>query len=168
MELTRTQKVSVVVVSLAASFAAGRFATPAKVVIKTETVTVEKLVKDDKSNIKVKSDKHYKTVKTETTKPDGTKVVTSTTTIDDGTIKDTKVDDNTNDTVNTDTKSEKTVVNNTGRVTISALAGISPFSLVPQTPFYGAQVQRNLLGPVVVGVFGLNTGQAGISLGLQF
>ena len=83
-------------------------------------------------------------------KPDGTVI---TTTKEDSTTKeDTKV----KDSITIDTRRSK--------INISALAGTG----FPLSPVYGIAANKELIGPVTVGIWGLSNLTAGISLGLNF
>lgn len=59
---------------------------------------------------------------------------------------------------------KQSVVPNPSLYTLSAL--ITPG--IGRQPYYGASIQRKVLGPVSLGVFGLNNGNVGISLGVSF
>jgi hypothetical protein len=151
-----TTKTMVIIgaVALLTAFAAGRWSAPQKV--KIQTVEVEKKT-DDK---KVDKDDHKVTVITEVDQPNGTK--TKTTTIKDD--SDTKVVDKKTD--DTTTKTTIDVEKSSSKVTISALAALNVTK--PGLPIYGASITRPLLGPVTMGVFGLQNGTAGVSVGLTF
>lgn len=142
------------VVALLVAFAVGRWSAPEKV--KIQTVTVEKKTDDKKTD----TDDHKVTTITETDKPDGTK--TKVTVISDN--KDTQVvDKKTDDLTQTTTKE---VDRSSSKVTISALAAVNVTKL--GVPIYGASVSKPILGPITVGIFGLQNGTAGVSVGLSF
>lgn len=160
MEIQTRYKVIIVVVTLAGSYAAGRWASPTKVITEIKTVEVEK--KTDQTVADVKKQKHKKIVIVASEKPDGQKDSTTTITDDvssDSNSKTTQVDTE-NKTV--DNKHEED--HPEPKTTIAALAGISTRDGQIQ---YGAQVYKPILGPFGVGVFGLGNATDGISCGLS-
>ncbi len=146
--MTPKVKYGLMVFGLLASFAAGRYTTPEKIVIQKEIVEVEKKVEDKRKEI----------VKTEVTHPDGTKEITTKTVVDSTTKTDS-------------TKTDKELEERTAassKVSISALVG-APLSLSgPITPVYGGHIHRPLLGPISLGLWGLSNATAGVSIGLTF
>lgn len=146
-------KVLLVVISLAVSFAVGRFLTPVKTVVETKIVEVTKTDK------KVDKETHTKTTIVETKHPDGT--VTKTTTIS----KDTDLKKDTTTTSSESSDTTKTVQRDSGFLLVSALGGVNVTNGVPS---FGASINKNLLGPVSVGLWGLNNGIVGASVGLKF
>jgi hypothetical protein len=160
IQMQTKYKVIIAVVALAVSFAAGRFLAPIKTITVVKTVTV-----DNKTNQEaVNEAQHTKTTTTETDKPDGTKTITSVTTND----TNTQTNDKSTDSSTTNTTSSKTVERSTARLTISALAGI-PISFGSSvTPIYGAQVQKDIIGPINLGVWYLSNNTGGLSVGVSF
>lgn len=160
MEIDLRYKVLIVVVALGGSFAAGRWASPTKVITEIKTVEVEK--KTDQTVADVTKHKHKKIVIVASQKPDGEKNSTTT-------ITDDADSNNTSKTTQTDT-SDKAIDNKheedhpEPKTTIAAMAGISTRDGQIQ---YGAQVYRPILGPFGVGVFGLGNVTDGISCGLS-
>jgi hypothetical protein len=120
----------------------GRYLQPAKVVTKTQIVT-QTVVHD-----------HIHTVTITVTKPDGTK--TTTTTTDNNSVSDKDTQSNSS-TVTTYSKPDWKV---------SGLAGLQLTNL--HSPVYGAEIDKRLLGPIFVGVWGLTNSTAGVSVGLEF
>jgi hypothetical protein len=152
--MTTKQLIIIGVVLLLTAFAVGRWSAPEKV--KIQTVTVEKKTDDKQTAI----DDHKVTTITETDKPDGTKV--KKTVISDN--KDTHIEDKkTDDLTQTTTKETE---KSSSKVTISALAALNVTK--PGLPIYGASITRPILGPITVGLFGLQNGTAGVSVGLTF
>ncbi len=150
-----TKQIAIVgAVALLTAFAVGRWSAPTKV--KIQTVEVEKKTDDKKVNV----DDHKLTTITETDKPDGTKV--KTTTIADD--RNTKVEDKKTDDVSKSVVEE--LDKTTSKITISALAALNVTK--PGLPMYGASITRPILGPITVGIFGLQNGTAGVSVGLTF
>lgn len=135
------------------SFGAGRYSVPTKV--KTETKVVQNKVKDENKKIAKKKHKTTTIIK----KPDGTK----TTTITEDDASDTEDRTKVTDNKNSDTSKE--VVKSGGSLNISALAARDP-----QTGqlTYGAQVIKDIIGPINVGLFGLANGTVGGSIGIRF
>lgn len=95
---------------------------------------------------------HTKTVITTVKKPDGT--VTTVETVDSKTKAKTEA------TASLETP-KKQLTN------ISALVG-NDFSKSPIIPLYGISIQREIVGPLTVGAFGLTNGTIGVSIGLNF
>lgn len=141
-------KFIIVVVALAVSFASGRFLTPVKTVIKT--VEVEKKTED------THKEKHKKTTIIE--HPDGSKE----TIITDDVESDKKTKDETKNTSDTE------ITRSSSRLNISALAGGQISFSQPMPLALGASVTKDILGPVSVGLWGLNNGMGGVSIGLSF
>ena len=142
------------VLILAVVFAVGRYTAPEKVRVETKIVEVEKKTEDKNT----KKNEHKKVVIVKN--PDGT----TTTTITDDTNTDI-TDHKTDDIAKSETQSKETSKGDNS-VTISALAGINV--LHGGTPIYGGQISKPLLGPVVIGVWGLTNATGGVSLGLRF
>jgi hypothetical protein len=163
MTLTRKSKIIIVIISLAISFATGRYTVPEKVKIETKIVTVE--AKTDDKKVNVVDDKHVKTTVTETDKPDGSKTVT-TVTQDDSVDKDVTADKST-DSIQKTSDITKTVTKGSSPVTISALAGVS-VSNTSGGIVYGASIYKPVLGPIGIGLWGVSSGQVGASVGITF
>lgn len=85
----------------------------------------------------------------------------------------TKRPDGTVQTVSTtDTSSQTqtssiTVKTPGSKANISLLAG-TDLSERPLAPVFGVSITKEVLGPISVGIFGLNNGVAGVSVGLSF
>jgi hypothetical protein len=161
MDLTQKQKIIITSVALLTAFAVGRYSTPTKVKIVTQTVTVEKKVDTTQTN--TDSNKHLTTVKTETDLPDGTKTIVTKTELTDDTKKKTDTKDVTSDTINTTVSKE--VTRGSSPVTLSLLAGAQ---LTGFTPVYGGSISKEVLGPITLGAFYLSNTTAGLSVGLTF
>ncbi len=145
--MTTKARVLIALILLAVSFTFGRYS----VDVKTEESSK---VTDTKQ---IDREKHVKTVVVVNELPDGTKH-TETTTTNDTT---TKIDAS---TTTTDVKSITPVKRST--LNVSLLAGTNLNE--PFKPTYGASITKEVLGPITVGVWGLTTGTAGISLGVDF
>lgn len=160
--MTTKIKVIIVSISILTAYAFGRYSAPEKIITETKIVEVEK--KHEETKTDSDRDKHKETTTVEKTLPDGSKE--TTTTVVEDTHSDKKTDKSADSDRNTTTDTKKEVVNSSGRVTISALAGAPITSL--GTPVYGGSVTKNILGPIVGGVWALTNGTVGVSLGLQF
>jgi hypothetical protein len=165
MELNTKQKVGIAIFVVAGAFATGRYTVPVKTKTEIKTVEVQKIVYRTKKD--TTDQRKKKIVIVENKQKDGseTKVTTIT---DDGTTKSIA----SNDTTKSDDhqkEEKKEIVKESGHLTISALAGTN-FTGIPasQGVLYGGIIQRNLIGPVVIGVWGLSSGTGGASLGLEF
>lgn len=150
-------KVLIVVGALLSAFAAGRFSTPEKIKVETKIVEVEKKRKD--TNLNKKSKKTTKTV----TRPDGTKE--TTTVVETDTKKDTK--EVTERDKKTDSVTETTKGGNKTSISVIGGIGLAPGTVAP-APAFGAHVQRQILGPFTLGIWGLSNVSGGVSLGIMF
>lgn len=163
MEINQKTKIIAVSVALLASFAAGRYATPDKVVTITKTVETDKKSDVTKTDINKKTRK--KIVIVETKKPDGTDQ--KTTTITDATDTNNKSDSVKSDISKKDDETSKTVTKG-DKVTISMLAG-AQFNVTNGSPLlYGGSITKPVLGPITLGIWGLSNASGGFSLGLTF
>lgn len=146
-------KVLISVVVLVITFATGRWSATQKTVTTTKTVAQT----DVKANTK---DTHTKTTITETKQVNGASM--RVTVIDQ--VSDDKSTEN-DDTVT----SQKTVSVpvSKSKLNISVL-GAEDFSRGFTQPTYGLSVNKEVLGPLTVGAFGLMNGTVGISVGLDF
>jgi hypothetical protein len=164
-------KVIIVVSALAVSFASGRYLTPVKIKTETKIVEVEKKTQDTKESNNKHT--HKTTVVTETDKPNGEKDKVTTVTEDTGVV-DTK-DNKTaiDDKVNSDTTKEEKKEGGKTSVALMAGAQVNPNMLstpsLTTSPFvFGAHVQRSIIGPVTIGVWGLSNLTFGASVGILF
>ena len=155
-------KVIVSAVVLAAVFAAGRVSAPEKVRVETQIVEVEKKKTDTKTA--TDRERHRKTTTVTEKLPDGTKRTTTTTT--DDTQTDRKTDSSTSDVIAKKEDTSKEIVRGDSKVSLSFLAGLKVTD--PKTPVYGACISKPILGPVTVGLWGLDDKTVGASIGLQF
>ncbi len=137
--------------------------TPEKVKIEEKVVYQEKTDKTKETDTEKK--KQVVTVKTEETKPDGTKTIV-TRTEENTDIARTTLSKEQIDKTLTEERS-KLVEMGRNRVTISALGGLDLTDL-KKSPTYGGHISKPLLGPIAMGVWGLSSGTGGVSLGLQF
>jgi hypothetical protein len=105
------------------------------------------------------------TVKFVTIKPDGTRTI-ETKTYDTSLIEITQNGSiNTEKDTTTDTTKEKTVEysKNEFLVSIGVQSNIQQLQ-----PSYGLHIEKRLIGPVYLGVFGYTNGSGGLNLGLGF
>lgn len=142
------------IILLAGTFAFGRYSAPERVRIETKTVTVEVEKKTQNTDIK------QNTKTTTVIKPDGTKIIDTTTISDTDTKTKTDIDQttSTDTTKETDKSSSKLIIEGLASTTITNPSGIT----------FGGHISNNLIGPVRIGVFGFTDGKVGISLGFQF
>lgn len=158
-------------VAVLTAFAFGRFSAPEKVKIETKTVTVETQKKETLDATKQVDDKNRR-VETETTelvRPDGskeTRTKTVETTQDQSTRETEHADSETRESTRA-TEVSKEITSKTGRISIVVLGGFKLNDLT-SGPRLGGYVGRNLLGPITVGVWGMNDLSGGIALGLSF
>lgn len=143
-------KIIISVVVLLTTFALGRYSAS-----KPDT-TFNQTTQTD-TNKHVDKDTSTHSVATTTKAPDGTiktVVITDIVSKKDTTIqKDIKTDT----TATSTSKSDK--------VTIALLGGLNT---ITRLPVYGGSVSKELLGPITIGIWGLNNGTIGMSAGLEF
>lgn len=131
---------------LSVAYGSGRYLQPAKVVVKTETVTKEvEVVKRD-----------VQVIVKEVRAKDGT-VTVETTTIDKSTESTDK---------SSLAKTSKEVTNTKPQWKASLFAISKDSSLA--NPAYGAIVERRILGPIHAGLYANTDKQFGVSIGLEF
>lgn len=144
-----TNKIIVFTVISVGAFALGRYSVPEKVRVETKVVEVEKK--------EIKKDKKSETVIVKVTKPDGT--VEEHTTIVSGETTDI------NKNVNTVSNQNSEIVRGDIKLSVSALVGTD---LSTNNPVYGASLTTPVLGPILLGAFGLTNKTFGLSVGLTF
>lgn len=154
--MTKT-KVILVILALVATYAFGRYSAPTKTITEVKVVEVEKKTSDTEAN----RNKHKVTETTETTYPDGRKEVKTVVTEDSNTDK--KSSTTSDSSKNSDSKT--VVESRAGKITISALAGLT---FPNTTPVYGGHLTADVIGPISTGVWALSSGASGISVGLSF
>lgn len=154
-------KIIIFITALLISFAAGYALTPTKTVIKTQIVEVEKKSTDNSTD--VGKDVKKTTTTKEVTKPDGTKE--TTTTVTEETKTDKKTDQSETDTDSKTETSSKEIERLSSRTNLSLLTGADIHNAL--SPIYGASVSKQILGPISLGVFGLQNGIFGVSIGLS-
>lgn len=135
----------VLVIAAVVGYAFGRYVQPARIEIRTETVTKEV------------ETKHNNIVTTEHTvkQPDGT-IITDTE------IKDTSFETKKE---TQDVKSDTVVQNAKPQWKVNLM---SNFQAGPLSYLYGASVERRILGPVFVGAFGNVDQKYGVTVGIEF
>lgn len=162
-----------VVVALVAAFGAGRFATPSKVHVVTVASYHYETVQG-KTEIKYKDRvKLVDRVITETVLPDGTKTKVTTDKSKVETASGTAKAETTATSVDNSVKTEKTILSEHPRFTVSLLGGYqldARVNLIPGAGGWavGAAFQYRVIGPLQVGIWGLSTGAFGLQLGLTF
>ncbi len=155
---------------LGGAFAAGRYSAPPDV-REVERVEFRDRVVEVIREVKVKQAAEIKTVvvyREKVTKPDGTVIEKETSKADTETkTAETVKTDTSKDATSEGTREVERIVSAPRPAwRVGALAG---GSLTPAlVPAYGAHVERRILGPFSVGVWGLNSGQAGVSLSVEF
>lgn len=154
MILTTKTKYVIALILIMTAFATGRFSVQKSVVKSTTS-----LVSDSKTN--QNSDTHTQTTITTVKTPDGTvKTIQQI-----SQVKDVQ----TTTTADTTIHSQTTVTpTKTNTINISALVGNDFSHGLGITPIYGVSASKEILGPITAGVFGLNNGVIGVSVGLNF
>lgn len=157
------KKAGIVIILMLVAFGAGRFASPTKVVTKVEEKVVNKEVVKWKTKTVIEETKNKEIIITKTVKPDGT-VVETKRIVDKGTVsKDSSKD---SQTEKESSKSKITVEvkeKSPPSWTISGLARYKDGGVD-----FGASAYKRVLGPVGVGVFGIQKGEIGVSMGFSF
>lgn len=156
--LSTKTKIIIAVAILAATFIAGRYSRPAKIVTQVKTVEVEK--KTDTSN--QTADTHKDETITTTENKDGTKTILDHIVEDAGSHTYTTGTDNINQT----TESTKTVTNNSSSIHLAFLAGTTTSNIGLMN--YGGYASKQVLGPFSLGVWGLSIGAGGLAIGVNF
>ena len=153
--MTMLTKTEIVIISagLVVAFAFGRYSAEQ---ISTKTASTQ--VTDTKQNQTISDKKKVTT--TETKKPDGTSQTVTQVDEDVETTIATKTDETSKSTVSS-------VPAARSKTNISIL-GANDFSRGLLIPTYGISVNREVLGPVTVGAFGLMNGTIGVSVGVNF
>lgn len=153
-------KYFIFILCLVSAYAVGRWAAPEKVVVKTEVVEVEKKSSSSDSDKEKKKDTETHVIEY----PDGRKETIITTHEE---WQKHLHDEASSDSLKS-SKDEKVVTGSSGKVTVSALIGVSLGSLTSSPPLWGASVSKPILGPIAVGFWGLTNHTFGASLGLTF
>lgn len=164
------RQAGMIVTALLIGVAFGRYTLPAKIVTKTETVTVEKEVIKNVETTSKDTNKDRELIVTETVKPDGTKIIEKHYVNKDQIKEDTTKVGTTTDVKSSDTKTSIVETNAKNDWNISALATKSHTDddMFKGSLSYGVHVQRRILGPISIGAFGLTNRTAGISIGVSF
>lgn len=156
--MTTKQTVIAIIVTLLVGAAIGRYSLPAKVEVRTEVKTVEKIVKDTEKQ--KDTDKVITIV--ETKLPDGT--VTKKTEIVDKSKTETTTKTTTDK--DTDSMSESVTTYATKDWFVRGMAGFKLDGAAPTQ--YGIGIDRRILGPIHVGGYGFTDGKFGVEVGLSF
>lgn len=159
MTLTLRTKVILVVVYTAVVAASAYYFAPQKVQIVEKEVKVEV----EKKDTDVTKKGHVDTVTKIKKNKDGSTVTVIHEVQDDKTSVEVK-----DDKTETDSKDKSTTIEKSKGVTnLSVLSGINVSQ--PGNPIlYGASVNRSILGPITIGLWGLSNGTCGASVGLNF
>lgn len=173
MEITNKKLAAGVVTILLLGFATGRWTSPSSIKTDKEQLSIDTTTKkqDNKTTTDTDRDKKLKTTITETTNPDGTKTKTTEITEDTSTKRITKVDDKQSqtDTKVDDKHESKEVEYKKPDLAVRGMVGTDVSSLSSGLrPIFGGEVNKNIIGPVSGGVWGLSNRTCGVSVGLQF
>lgn len=163
-------KILVSLIALTSVFMIGRYTTPAKTVIKIEEKIVEKEIVKWKYKENSEENKNQETIIVETTYPDGT-VKKETRILDKGTVKLSLESEQSKEKEKISIlKKDELTLNENSNWNISLLASLENFSYNKESKdvFYGIHLQRKVLGPFSVGVFGTNSKSYGLSVGGSF
>ena len=153
MNIPNKREIVVVAVGLVTMFAAGRYS-----VTYPPNIKVAETKNQDTKTDEAK-DTHVFTHTVSIKEPEGT-VKTDTTT-----TTDVVVHEETNTVVEDKTVSQ-TTQQKRSKINVSAIVGTS--LQTPGVPIYGVSVQKEFVGPVTIGVFGLQNGTLGVTVGLNF
>lgn len=158
MQLTAKTKIILVIVIVISAYTFGRWSAPEKVRTETKIVEVEKKTDNKKTDV----NDHKKVTIVEVDSPDGTKKKTTTITDD----RNSQIDDTSTDDISKTADETKEITKSSSKLTISMLASTNLSA--PAVPIYGLMIQKELVGPITVGIFGLQDKSAGMSIGLTF
>lgn len=150
--------------------AAGHWTVPL-LVKETKTLTsTEKKIDEVKKDFNTNKDNHTKTVITETEFPGGKKQKVTEITQDQETHSTLVTDNKSKDSTASTEVDTKTVKKELG-LNLSFMVG-PDFSYGISSAFqhmcYGGQVNKEIVGPLTLGVWGTSCRQGGLELGLQF
>lgn len=149
--MTNQTKIFLTIAALLLSFAFGRYSNQQPEV--SDQTAIEKI--DQKQT---EQEDHTTTVIIHTKDPSGTEKTVTTI--------NNNIDTKTKDTDKTTIEETKTVTPQKQNLwNVSAMAGVSVNDFVP---VYGAQVSKQVLGPISVGAFGFTSGLFGVSVGVSF
>lgn len=148
--MTNQSKIIIAALALAIAFSVGRFTA---VGTKTDVLDVKTTEKE-----KEKKSVHTITKTTIVKQPDG---ATTTTIVADTKAETKEVDQKTSNL-------HQEVVSTPGPKTNISLLGSYNIISPEKVPAVGLLVSREVIGPVTAGVFGLNNGTVGISIGINF
>jgi len=129
-------------------YAFGRYAQPAKVVIKTEIQTVE--VEKKRNNIV--------TVTHEVEQKDGTKIIDTRT-------EDKSIEMN---TIDQTVKQTETITNAKPNWKVQGLAGANYLHLTSDPLVYTVDVEHRFIGPIFLGAYGRSDKEIGLSISVEF
>lgn len=144
-----TTKVIIASAVVLVAFASGRYSAYTKPDISIKT--------DETKQTNTDTDKDTHKVTTVTKTPDGKSV---TTIVEDTTTNTKKTTDSTKTVDQIVTQPKHSLIN------ISALASLDTADGFK--PVYGISANKELIGPITVGAFGLTNGVIGLSVGLNF
>jgi hypothetical protein len=152
--------------------AVGRYSLPDKVVVKTEVKEVVKKVVKTVEVDKSIENRNKEMVKKIIKNPDGT-VITEIHWVDKTVIaKDETKNTTKEEERKTETKSSKETINQKVRGSARLLAGYNfgGSSWIPGTKgfVFGAQIEKQIIGPFSLGVFFLTDKSLGLSAGINF
>ncbi len=146
--MTLKTKIIISIVVILGAFAAGRYSVKNEITKTHETVT--------KTDTEVQKDIQVITKKVIIERPDGTKETTISKEINDKSQSDTKT---------TTAAKDSTKVVPPPSVNVAAMVGYDVQSF---KPVYGIEASKQMLGPMTVGLFGLSSGQIGVTIGFTF
>ena len=157
--MTTKQVAISLIIYTAVCVASGYYLAPQK--IKTETKIVK--VEVEKTSTDQKQNKNTDTTMTVRKNKDGS----SETVIHKITNQNTATQQNTSQVDSSQTTATKEVEKSKGSTTILGMVGVDVNRF--QSGFiYGASVNRTILGPIGIGIWGLTNGTCGVNLGLSF
>lgn len=163
--MSNKSKAIIIVVACLVSFAVGRYTVPISVKEESKEVDINKQVEKKKEERDVHE--HRDVITKKVTRPDGTieiekRIVEDKNTTDKKSSSDTSL-------VESDKESKKEVIRGGSKTNISVLFRSRDNVFKNHTfDVYGASINRELLGPITIGVFGFSTGSGGLSLGVNF
>lgn len=156
--MSNKTKVGIVIVYTIVVATTAYYLAPQKIKIEKEIVTVEV----EKKKQEVSKDKEYEKKTTTKKNADGSSVTETVTKITDKT-KTKEQEEKEKASKESETKE---ITKSSGTTSVSILTGVDVTK--PGGLIYGASINRSILGPITIGLFGMSNGVGGCSIGLTF
>lgn len=147
-------------VLIVVAFAFGRYSAPEKVKVETVTVEVEK--KTAETDTSKERNRRKETTTRKERRPDGTEIEHTTV------VEDSKTEVDSRKTVHTDKTVDTRQTREEYRSSGVSLGALGAVNVSDGRLSYGAYLQKDVVGPLSLGAFGLTSGTVGLSIGIRF